>query len=124
MVMISKTKIYTKAEVDRLTAGGDSYIRTKDNEVKGIAITREKNPEAPKIIVVGVGPKIKAQAELLAETAHAIPTFVKLGVDQWQYRGDFRVIRYSKSTQDIELHRKHRAVSDVEGIIFMEKVEK
>jgi len=121
--MISRTKLYSKAEVDRLTAGGDSYVRTSDNEVKGLALTRDKNPEAPKIIVVGVGPRIENNAELLSHTNHPVPTFVKYGPNQWQYKGDYRVVRYSNSFQDIEEHRKHRPASDVTGILFMEKAE-
>lgn len=36
------TKFYTAEEVANLTAGGRSYIRTKNNIVKGLAITKKR----------------------------------------------------------------------------------
>jgi len=51
--------ILTTAELAKKLAGGDSYIRTKNNVVKGLAITTELNPEAPEVIVVGNGDRIK-----------------------------------------------------------------
>lgn len=51
--------ILTTPELAEKLAGGDSYIRTKNNVVKGLAITTELNPEAPEVIVVGGGPNIK-----------------------------------------------------------------
>ena len=60
------TKLFTAEEVEKLTAGGRSYIRTKDNVVVGLAITKQKNPEAPRIVVVGDGPGIIKNAKLLS----------------------------------------------------------
>jgi hypothetical protein len=37
----------TTAELAALTAGGDDYIRTKNNEVRGLALRLDVNPRAP-----------------------------------------------------------------------------
>ena len=48
-------------------AGGDSYIRTKNNIVKGLAITTRDNPEAPEIIVVGKGTRVIIRLNVTAK---------------------------------------------------------
>ncbi len=62
MIVISTT------ELAELLAGGDSYIRTKNGEVKGLAVTTDKNPDAPEIIVVGKGPRIVGNAKLFIKS--------------------------------------------------------
>jgi hypothetical protein len=115
------SKIYTTEELKNLTAGGDSYIRTKDGQVKGLAITKQKNPMAPKIITVSKGPRIIKNAELLANTKLPVPTYIKLGVNQWRYAGDYKVIRFSQNTIDIKEYHGKRPENEIYGILFMEK---
>jgi hypothetical protein len=52
----------TTAELARRTAGGDDYIRTKDGEIKGLALRLDLNKKAPEIVVVGKGPRIESRA--------------------------------------------------------------
>ena len=42
------TNIIMTQELKKRTAGGDSYIRTKDCMVKGLAITKQKKSESSK----------------------------------------------------------------------------
>ena len=42
-------EFYTAEEVEAKTAGGYSYIRTRNNAVRGLAITLDMNPDAPNI---------------------------------------------------------------------------
>ena len=112
---------YTTDEVAAKTAGGDSYIRTRNNVVRGLAITLDKNPEAPEIIIVGDGVTIKKNAELLKGTLTAVKTFVKHETNKWEYVGRYKAVRYSKSPEIIEEYRKHRAANRVTGIMFLEK---
>jgi hypothetical protein len=116
------SKIYTTEELKNLTAGGDSYIRTKDGVVKGLAITVQKNPKAPKIITVSnKGPRIIKNAELLANSKDAVPTYIKLGVNQWRYVGDYKVVRFSQNIADIKEYHGNRVEKEIYGILFMEK---
>jgi hypothetical protein len=116
------TNIINTQELKKLTAGGDSYIRTKDGEVKGLAITKKKNPKAPNIITVSnKGPRIIKNAELLAKTTIAVPVYIKLGVNQWRYSGKYKVTRFSKSHEDILLYHGERPVNEIYGILFLEK---
>ena len=114
-------EIYTAKEVAEKTAGGDSYIRTRNNVVRGLAITLDKNPQAPNIIIVGDGINIKKNAELLKGTLTPVKTFVKHETNKWEYVGRYKAIKYSKSKDVIEEFRKHRPANRVTGILFLEK---
>ena len=119
---MNDTKYYTADEVKAKTAGGDSYIRTRNNVVRGLAITLDKNPQAPSIIIVGDGVRIKENAELFKGTLTPVKTFVKHDTNKWEYVGRYKVKKYSKSVENIEEYRKHRPASKVTGIMFLIKV--
>ncbi|WP_286049744.1 hypothetical protein [Rheinheimera sp. KL1] len=88
--------ILTTPQLAEKLAGGDSYIRTKDNIVKGLAITIELNPEAPEIIVVGNGTRIRANARLLLEQQEYVPVYLKQTVNAWKFLGKYKADRYSQ----------------------------
>jgi hypothetical protein len=112
-------KTLTTRELAIELAGGDTFIRTKSNVVKGLAITTEKNPEAPDIIVVGKGVRIVANAKLFLQQQHYVPVYVKQAVNAWKYLGDYKADHYSRDTKVIEKHRKHRPNESVDGILFL-----
>jgi hypothetical protein len=116
------TNIINTEELKKRTAGGDSYIRTKDGEVKGLAITIKKNPKAPNIITVSnKGPRIIKNAELLANTKIAVPVYLKLGTNQWLFKGKYKVSNYSLDEADIKKHHGSRQIDEIHGILFLEK---
>ncbi len=111
--------ILTTPELAEKLAGGDSYIRTKDKIVKGLAITTELNPEAPEVIVVGSGTRIKANARLFLEQQEYVPVYLKQAVNAWKFLGKYKADRYSQDPKVIEKHRQHRPTEDVDGILFL-----
>ena len=116
------TNIFTKKEVDKKTAGGISYIRTKGNQIMGLAVNKKKNPKAPNIITVSnKGDQIIKKAELLANCNHSFPVYLKLGDNQWMYKGNFIVNRYSHDSTDIQEYHGKRTVEKIHGILFLEK---
>ncbi|GAB3216157.1 protein NO VEIN domain-containing protein [Pseudaeromonas pectinilytica] len=112
-------KTLTTDELAHELAGGDSYIRTKNNVVKGLAVTTEKNPEAPEIIIVGAGDRIIANAKLFLEQQQYVPVYVKQAVSSWKYLGSYKADRYSQDPEVIEKHRKHRPLGSIDGILFL-----
>ena len=111
--------IVTTKELAELLAGGDSYIRTKDNIVKGLAITTKKNPEAPEIIVVGTGPVIVKNAKLFLESKTYVPVYVKQDTNKWKFMGNYKADSYNQDSQIVEQYRRHRNATDVDGILFL-----
>ncbi|NMP79776.1 DUF3883 domain-containing protein [Pseudoalteromonas arctica] len=115
--------ILTTPELAEKLAGGDSYIRTKNNVVKGLAITTELNPEAPEVIVVGGGPNIKKNARLFLEQQEYVPVYLKQGVNAWKLLGKYKADKYSQDPKTIEKHRQHRTAEEVDGILFLSAEE-
>lgn len=111
------------AELARITAGGDDYIRTKDGQVKGLALRLDLNEGAPEIITVGKGPRIQHRARLLLDTPHAVPTYVKRGTNSWEYIGEYKATAYRTDGSTIEQYHGARQVRDVAGILFLESID-
>jgi hypothetical protein len=106
-----------------ITAGGDSYIRTKDGVVKGLAIRRDLNPEAPEIILVGNGPRIVANARLFAKTNSAVPTFVKRATNAWEFIGNYKAVKYSDEPEVIAKYANQRPADNLAGVLFLEQAD-
>ena len=114
----------TTEELASELAGGDSYIRTKNNLVMGLAITTLLNPEAPEIVVVGKGPRIVSNAKLFLEQQQYVPVYVKQSKNNWKYLGHYRADSYSQDPSVIDKHRKDRATEEVDGILFLSSRDK
>lgn len=114
----------TTDELAQALAGGDSYIRTKNNVVKGLAITTDLNPEAPDIVVVGNGPRIISNAKLYLEQQQYVPVYVKQSTNNWKYLGHYKADKYSQDPAIIEKHRKNRSYDEVDGILFLSSKDK
>ena len=48
-----------------------------------------------------------------------VPVYVKQDVDEWKYMDEYKADSYSQDPVVIEKHRKHRALNDVSGILFL-----
>ena len=46
-------------------AGGHAFLRTRNGDIKGLAINAHDNPDAPEVLIVGLGPHKEANAERL-----------------------------------------------------------
>lgn len=109
----------TTVELSEKLAGGDSFIRTKNNIVKGLAITTRKNPEAPDVIVVGKGPRIIANTELFIQQNQHVPVYIKVATNAWRFIGNYKAESYSRDAKAIEKHRRHRLAENIDGILFL-----
>ena len=113
----------TTAELAQRTAGGDDYIRTKDNKVKGLALNPVLNEDAPEIVVVGKGPNIEARAKRFLESDIAVPTYLKHDTNAWELVGSYRAIEYRTDGATIRTHRGDRPFNEVAGILFLERTD-
>ena len=101
-------------------AGGDSCFLHKNNAVVAIAMNPGQNPDAPGILLVGKGPmKEKYAAALLAAGDH-VPTFIKHGVNQWKYMGEFKATKIDQAKDSIAEHSKRSGRSDIWGILSLD----
>ena len=118
---MTKPLIIDTITLAALTAGGTDFIRTKDGVVKGIAIRRDLNPEAPEIVLVGTGPIRQSRARLYVDSGLSVPAYVKRDIDVWEYIGDFRAISYSEEQSAIAAHTtSKRNPNSVAGVLILE----
>lgn len=118
----------TTAELAQRTAGGDDYIRTKGNQVKGLALNPDLNRGAPNIVVVGKGPKIETRASrFLADCTQEpdlnVPNYLKHDTNAWELVGNYRAIEYRTDGATIRKHRGDRPLDEVAGILFLERTD-
>lgn len=110
----------TTDELAKRTAGGISYIRTKDGEIKGLALTSKMNRYAPNIVVVGKGKRIEGSARQLLAFGLAVPTYMKRDTNAWELVGNYRATGYKTDAVTIEKYRSNRSKDEVAGILFLE----
>lgn len=110
----------TTQELAEATAGGDDYIRTRNNEVRGLALRLDLNPEAPEIVAFGDGPRIVARAKLLLAAGVAVPAYVKRGVNAWEYLGDYRATAIRWDARTIGRYSVIREGRTIAGVLFLE----
>lgn len=113
----------TTAELAIRTAGGDDYIRTKDGEVKGLALNPSLNHEAPNVVVVGKGPRIEARARQFVESGLTVPTYMKRGTNAWEWIGNYQATEFKTDSASIRKHRGDRPFDGVAGILFLERTD-
>lgn len=112
-------KTLTADELAKVLAGGDSYIRTKNLEVKGLAITPDKNPKSPDIIIVGKGPRRTANARLYLDSRKFVPVYIKQATNQWKYLGHYKADRYDRDPATIKKYHHQRPIDEIDGILFL-----
>lgn len=119
-----RMKTIDTQELASRLAGGDCYIRTKNGEVKGLAVTVRRNPEAPEVIIVGNKPNVRARAERFTESGKAVPLYIKQDVNAWAYRGEYRAKAFARDLATINAYCQHRSAESIAGILFLEEVTK
>ena len=83
---------YTRDQIHAAVGGSKrSAIPTLNGAVVALCIRTDLNAKAPGEFLCGVGPVRVKAANLLASTVGRVPVFVKTNVNQWHFKGLFRV---------------------------------
>lgn len=83
---------YTRDEIYAALGGSKrSAIPTVNGVVVAVCIRMDLNAKAPEELLCGTGPVMVTAGNLLASTTFKLPVFTKRRVNQWQYRGLYRV---------------------------------
>ena len=115
--------MYTRKEINAALGGSvQSYLPTKNGEVVAACLTKEYNPEAPKVILIGKGPIIESAGRMLAQQLSPIPVFMKHAVNAWEYIEKYKTAGYITKPVEMEPYIKKSGRSDVVGVILLEKV--
>lgn len=117
-------KTYTREELGYALGGNrQSYLPRKGDRVLFAAVTREDNPEAPRVILAGQGPEISKSAKCLARQPDAVPVFIKQQANAWEYVGHYRVISSSENPKILEEYRQQSGRDGtLTRVLFLELV--
>ncbi|MGD0843305.1 MAG: hypothetical protein ABSA06_02940 [Geobacteraceae bacterium] len=81
---------YTRKEIHNIVDGSmHVYLPTKIGQDVAACLTKDYDPQAPKVILVGHGPLNEKAANLLTTHSSAIPVFLKKAFNSWEYQGMF-----------------------------------
>lgn len=84
---------YTRDEIHAAVGGSKiSAIPTLNDAVVALCIRTDLNAKAPREILCGTGPVMAKAGNILASTRGKVPVFLKKKVNQWEYKGLFRVV--------------------------------
>lgn len=123
--MFDLGKTYTRVEIHALLGGGlISYLPTNKGVVVCACLRPDMNPDAPRVILVGSGPRIRLAGELLCQQCGPIPVFIRRDTHAWEYAGRYRVRDRTQSLTEIKHHAKKVNRDDVTAIVYLEKARK
>lgn len=111
---------YTREQI-HTTVGGSKRICLpyKNQSVTCACLTREMNPDAPRIILAGGGSNVERSLTWLTEQADGIPVFIKESVNNWIYQGRFRVKKCVANKKKIRKKYQLAGRTDVQMALEM-----
>ena len=113
------TSLLTTKQLEQATAGGDDFIRTAKGRVVGLALRLDLNPDAPDVIIVGKGIRRELRARLVASQGGTAPTYLKRGVNAWEFVGDYGPYVYKDDAATVQRLVKLRKPNSVAGGLFL-----
>jgi hypothetical protein len=123
--MFEKDKCYTRQEISAKVGGGVmDCLSHAGKRVVAVCMKKEMNPEAPFKLLVGSGPDKKRYSEILCteQRNEAIPIFIKLANNSWEFQGNFKVENSSKDKQIIDVNAERAGRKDVYMLIKFKEV--
>jgi len=121
--MFEKYSFYTRDEIHvQLGGSKQSYLPTVDNQVVAACFKKSEdmNPKAPDVILSGTGKNVERTSKQFANQKYAVPTFIKRAVGQWEYIGNYKVVRQSFDTQEIVMHSENaKRMDKVTSVLFL-----
>lgn len=115
---------YSRKEISAQLGGSEiNFLPTLNGRVVCGCFTLDHNPEAPHVIIPGTGKTIEYEAETLCSQQNAIPVFIKHRPNEWEYKGDYRVARFSTDPADIAAHHKGSVtpLNEITRVIFLQR---
>lgn len=119
--MFKEDQTYTRAAIHAALGGSvQYYLPAVGGRVVAACLNPAYDPDAPTIVLPGIGPIIERTADQFTRQGNAVPTFLKRAVNHWKYMGDFRVIHQCRDQQEIERYaNRANRIGDVTSILFL-----
>ncbi|MFI5398928.1 MAG: HNH endonuclease [Candidatus Binatia bacterium] len=113
---------YTRSAI-ATRLGGDlqGFLPHKDGNVVCICLDPAKNPSAPPKVPVGLGRTRLRYARRFFEQRSAVPLFIKLGRNYWEYRGNYRCVRHITDSRAVRRLADPDGRRDARAIIYIQR---
>jgi hypothetical protein len=116
---------YDRDEIHEMFGGSKQSALPFNNGVPVCGCyTPEMNPNAPEVILVGVGKYKEHYSQMAAEQNMTLPIFLKRAVNEFEFMGYYRAINYSIDRNEIEENnttdRPHNTIS---GVLYFEEAK-
>jgi hypothetical protein len=119
--MFEEGRNYTRSEIHAALGGGlQDYLPHCDGRVVAVCVTPEMNPSAPEVLLVGSGEDVQRYGAVLAAQRQALPVFLKLGANEWQYRGQYLVTGSSTAPEEVARWATASGRGDVTRVVFIQ----
>lgn len=119
-------KAYSRQQISNVLGGQlQDYLPTHNGRVVCGCFKREPrwNPDAPREVVFGSGPRVERAARLAAATDEPIPIFIFTESSSWKYIGDHRCMGVSfVRALCREKEQSNPDRGDIVGILWFEPV--
>jgi len=121
--MFERHKSYKRTYISEQLGGGlQDYLPHVDGRVTYGAFSLDHNPQAPLIVLPGLGPEIERWTRVLAEQPEAIPVFVKKRSNEWVYMGVYRCTELSEDEAIIRPHAEKTGRTDISMVLTLARV--
>ncbi len=125
--MFQKGIAYTRQHILAAVGGGlQDCLSHSGGRVVAVCLRQDMNPEAPLVMLVGVGPIKRQYSKILCneQKNDPVPIFIKRSSNAWEFQGNFKVDRSSAELAVIAEHERASGRNDVQMVIrFIEVSE-
>ncbi len=125
--MFKPGTLYTRKDIhDRLGGSKVSCLPMKDGQIVAACLLKSFSPEAPRVMLCGVGPKTTPASERLTRHVGPLPIFIKQAANRWEYMGAFEVVESLDGGARFEafVAASKRETSDVSFVVRFERVNR
>jgi len=123
--MFVERNFYTRDQIhDQLGGEKQTYLPMLDGKVVCVCLTKEDNPKAPEVVLVGgEGKTIVKRAEILSNQVNSIPVFMKDCSNSWRCEGYYVADGYKTDAATIQKEIMGSGRTGVvAGILYLKKV--
>jgi hypothetical protein len=122
--MFELGKDYTREYIHVICGGNkQSFLPAKKGKVVAACLRRDRNPQAPEVILCNSGASARVAGKMLAGQAGAIPVFIEQSTDRLRYTGEFTVVESLTAPTDCEPYAHHTSFTprQISRVIKLER---
>ena len=117
---------YTRGEIYAQLGGSRvSCLPTKNGVIVAACLSKKFSPQAPEVMLCGIGARTSLVSELFTRQTDAVPVFIKQSPSRWQYQGLFLVAGSFTTAPQFEsfIAGSSRSIASVSYVVLLKQVK-